>query len=92
MKKILLISIISFVCGHIHAANIMFYDKDGSFWVVPSKQVGSVGYNEKEKELGVIRIGQEYLVFKVETKEEALNIIKKIFDDDDNSLIVLKQK
>lgn len=98
-RKYSLTVLFMFFCCSSNAANVIYYkDKTeggAEFEVFGSKQISLIRYLEKQKALRIyVTMGEDANNedFDVQTSEEALSIVKKIFDDSNKSLLELKLK
>lgn len=77
------------------AANVKFFDSNEEskekFSIINSEYIELIDYDEEDKELMLWHIKGKGYEFVVETAEEANEIIIKIMDRNDKSLIVLTE-
>lgn len=92
--KLISIIIGLFVASNLYAADIFYYtdiDSKSEFVVLSSINIGAYTYDESDKELNVYVDPNYHPDFKVGSKKEAMEIIKKLLDRSNGSLIELEK-
>ncbi len=93
--KVIFILLISLIATSVNAASIIFYDSkktgDVEFYTINTKQVVKINYDESEKEIHVIYTNGGGNTFIVATSNEAIEIIKRLYDETDSSFIELER-
>ena len=92
MKKLILMAGFIF-CSSANSANIIFYDNDEKtdFLTIPSDKIIYVKFDEGDEELQVQVSSALGFRFSVSSKKEAMKIIEKLFDENTNEFIELKE-
>ncbi len=92
--KSLLIIICSILSHSVSAASIIYYESkeagEVEFRILHSSFFTVIYYDESDKEILIYNNNGGKSGFKVDTKEEALEIIRKIYDYNDKSFIELE--
>jgi len=77
------------------AASVQFFqsnvESEIKFSVIPSAYIEKIDYDEDDKELTLWHMHGKGYDFKVDSAKEANEIIIKLMDKNDNSLIVLTE-
>ncbi len=78
-----------------YAANIKYYESKTEskeyFKVISSKHIERIYYDEDDKELVVYMTKGTNYEFRVESSDKANEVIIKLFDDNDSSLVILTE-
>ncbi len=98
MRQLISFAMLVLLAGNATAANLIYYKNKTAgkthFCVINAKQISSLEFEEKEKRLkatymegNVIR----YKYFIVKSNDEAFDIIKKVLNQDNHSLIEVEE-